>query len=483
MAGINDFFASTVDESVADSSTNAFSNMNYDITNKQRTKWQRNRKSKQSQTSKSSTNSDRFIPVRDEHQFDQQQSYHGARHKTPAPLDDNKSDDDHSPSNNQKGSKILSFQAAAPEAADGYISNLRTLYTVSSSSKSSSSTASRRHICQTAKRVLDAPDLRDDYYLNLLHWGRCNQVAIGLGSAVYLWDAADGSISLLVDLGEDTQVCSVRWNHNGQYMAVGDSQQTVTLYDAKSHKTLRKLHGHASRVGALSWNHSVLSTGSADSTVRNNDVRMKQYLVSTFECHEQEICGLQWNNDADGSYLASGSNDNKVCVWKLNTGNGPICEFSESLSAVKALAFCPWNSTMLATGGGTADRKIRIYDVAAGSTGNLCKQIDAESQVSSLIWNPFEKELLSSHGFPRNQLSLWKYPSMKKTHDLTGHTARILSTTLSPNGKIVCSAAADETLRFWDVFREKEVSIGSFGGSSAATKSRKSSNSLNMRIR
>lgn len=135
---------------------------------------------------------------------------------------------------------------------------------------------------------------------------------------------------------------------------------------------------------------------------------------------------------------------------------------------------------------GSADRKIRIYDITAGGTGTLVKQIEAESQVSSLIWNPFERELLSSHGFSRNQLSLWKYPSMKKTHDLTGHTARILSTTLSPNGKMVCSAAADETLRFWDIFEEKQIVVPHLGGGSgsgSAAKNRKSNNSLNMRIR
>lgn len=474
MAAINDFFGSTVDESVVDSTVSAFSNLKYDITHKQRTKWQRRSgsrgsarnpnpnsnltsssssgpgsKSKSKSGSKSSgqNGGDRFIPLRDEHQFDQQQSYHSAEHKLAAPSstrdDDKEESESPRPSDTRSTSKILSFQAAAPEAADGYISNLRTLYTVPSASSSSNRSGasfrgkSTRSICQTAKRVLDAPDLRDDYYLNLLHWGRTNEVAIGLGSALYLWNAADGTIKLLVDLGQDTQVCSVRWNHNGQYIAVGDSQNTVTLYDAATHKTLRKLHGHASRVGALSWNHSVLSTGSADSTIRNNDVRIKRYTISTLQCHEQEICGLQWNNDADGTHLASGtalqieratksqniyndgdgeresdkavhcrniriwtctlsqslhsrwctlseskmgenhkfsfsenatlsipnwleidfilisgSNDNKACVWRLNEGPGPICEFVESQSAVKALAFCPWNHSLLATGGG-----------------------------------------------------------------------------------------------------------------------------------
>ncbi len=36
--------------------------------------------------------------------------------------------------------------------------------------------------------------------------------------------------------------------------------------------------------------------------------------------------------------------------------------------------------------------------------------------------------------------------------ELHGHTNRVLHMSLSPDGSTVCSAASDETLRFWKVF-------------------------------
>ena len=41
---------------------------------------------------------------------------------------------------------------------------------------------------------------------------------------------------------------------------------------------------------------------------------------------------------------------------------------------------------------------------------------------------------------------------MLRIADLMGHTARVLSMAMSPDGTTVVSAAADETLRFWKCF-------------------------------
>ena len=84
------------------------------------------------------------------------------------------------------------------------------------------------------------------------------------------------------------------------------------LWDVNAQKQLRKMDGHSDRVGALSWNHHVLSSGGRDSLIINHDVRIAEHKIATLAGHSHEVCGLAWS--PDGMTLASGANDNKLCL-------------------------------------------------------------------------------------------------------------------------------------------------------------------------
>merc|ERR1719159_1014575 len=85
----------------------------------------------------------------------------------------------------------------------------------------------------------------------------------------------------------------------------------------------------------------------------------------------------------------------------------------------------------------------------------MLHSVDTGSQVCALLWSRHHKEIVSSHGFSQNQLCLWRYPSMTKLCELTGHTSRVLHLAQSPDGSTVVSAAADETLRFWKILNSE----------------------------
>lgn len=81
----------------------------------------------------------------------------------------------------------------------------------------------QRKIARAPFKVLDAPALQDDYYLNLLDWSNQNTLAVGLGSCVYLWSASNSKVTKLHDLGTQGQVSSISWSVDGNYLAVGTS--------------------------------------------------------------------------------------------------------------------------------------------------------------------------------------------------------------------------------------------------------------------
>lgn len=265
----------------------------------------------------------------------------------------------------------------------------------------------------------------------------------------------------------------------GSHLAVGTSAGSTQLWDVDARKQLRSMDGHSDRVGALSWNRHILSSGGRDAAIVNHDVRVARHKVATLRDHTQEVCGLAWS--PDGLTLASGANDNRLCLWdaSASSSSGPRYSHTDHQAAVKALAWSPHERNLLATGGGTADWCIKFWN---SQTGSLLNSIDTGSQVCSLVWNPYEKELLSSHGFARNQLSLWKYPTMAKVKELEGHTARVLHMACSPDGGTVVSAAADETLRFWNVFAPSGKSCTKrCGNSSGSLKSKKLTRAMHIR--
>ncbi|PKA45967.1 Protein fizzy-like 2 [Apostasia shenzhenica] len=325
--------------------------------------------------------------------------------------------------------RILAFNRKPPSQLHG-----ETLPATSDSVASSQRTKkSRRYIPQSAERTLDAPDIVDDFYLNLLDWGSKNVLSIALGNTVYLWNATNGSTSELVTVEDDLgPVTSVSWAPDGQHVSIGLNNSHIQLWDSSSNRLLRILKGvHRSRVGSLSWNNNILTTGGMEGKIINNDVRIRNHVVQIYRGHQEEVCGLKWSSS--GQLLASGGNDNLMHIWDISMAgssstaapnqNQWLHRFEDHNAAVKALAWCPFQSNLLASGGGGTDQCIKLWNT---QTGACLNSVDTGSQVCGLLWNKNERELLSSHGFTQNQLTLWKYPSMVKMAELSGHTSRVL---------------------------------------------------------
>ncbi|CAI5441771.1 unnamed protein product [Caenorhabditis angaria] len=308
----------------------------------------------------------------------------------------------------------------------------------------------QRKVPKNPYKVLDAPELQDDFYLNLVDWSTQNQLAVGLSSCVYLWSATTSQVTKLCDLmGEQDNVTAVQWADKGDLLAVGTNRGVTQIWDATTLKKIRDLQGHTSRIGCLAWNGDTICSGSRDRTILHRDIRCDdRELPRKLTNHRQEVCGLKWSPDKQ--LLASGGNDNQLLVWNLRRPE-PVQTYTQHNAAVKALAWSPHHHGVLVSGGGTADRCLRFWNTL---TGQPMQCIDTGSQVCNVAWSKHSSELVSTHGYSFNHVIIWKYPSLQPVTKLVGHQYRVLYLAMSPDGESIVTGAGDETLRFWHVFNK-----------------------------
>lgn len=86
----------------------------------------------------------------------------------------------------------------------------------------------RRKISKTPFKILDAPALQDDFYLNLVDWSAANVLAVGLGACVYLWSACTSKVTKLCDLGASDCVTSVAWNQRVRMHSESTTSQMLS---------------------------------------------------------------------------------------------------------------------------------------------------------------------------------------------------------------------------------------------------------------
>ncbi|KAI9490240.1 WD40-repeat-containing domain protein [Zychaea mexicana] len=355
--------------------------------------------------------------------------------------------------------RILNYSAETPKRASGDkhkagpAGSSSSISSAASDTSRSSRVLPTRRILTAAEKILDAPYMTDDFYLNLLDWSNQNIVAVALDKAIYLWNADYGTIKTL-DYSSEDAITSLAWEISGQFLAVGTDSGDTQIWDVEANQKLRSMRGHMGRVGVLSWNKYMVSSGARDGSIWHHDVRAANHKVSELHGHVDEVCGLEWRSD--GMMLASGGNDNTVHLWDARLTKPKFSKTSHS-GAVKAIAWCPWDLNLVATGGGRDDTLIHFWN---STHGGKVKSVYTGSQVTSLLWSKHHREIVSTHGYPKNQLTVWGYPALNRIVDIPGHESRILHSALSPDGQVVATAAADENLKFWRIFEHDGKLVG-----------------------
>ena len=229
----------------------------------------------------------------------------------------------------QLDKRVLGFHEPPPPSASSKLmaehrEYARPLYTRPGelASGTGAVTNKSRKVPTVPERVLDAPGMADDFYLNLLSWSTLNTVAVALTENTYIWKADTGDVVPVGEAPEGSYVSSVDFSADGTFLGIGVGTGDVELWDVENNSKLRTMSGHLGQVAALSWNGHILSSACGDGTIWHHDVRIARHKVAELVGHTGEVCGLKWR--PDGELLASGGNDNVVNIWDARMTTGSI---------------------------------------------------------------------------------------------------------------------------------------------------------------
>ncbi|KAL2146117.1 hypothetical protein VTI28DRAFT_5210 [Corynascus sepedonium] len=173
-----------------------------------------------------------------------------------------------------------------------------------------------------------------------------------------------GDMTLLARIAVHTQqICGLAWSKNGDVFASGGNDNTCYLFD-----TVKAMENYAAHWSRSKEDRARLSTVTHD------------HGLSEISEAETEIQMSQIVPYHPAIHLGPGDARHR---W--NHG-----------AAVKAIAFCPWQDSLVATGGGSNDKCVHFFHTGSGAA---LASISVSAQVTSLIWSTTRREIAATFGY------------------------------------------------------------------------------------
>jgi WD40 repeat protein/serine/threonine protein kinase len=313
---------------------------------------------------------------------------------------------------------------------------------------------------------------------------------------VKVWDLA-GWAEVFSYVGQRKAGLTLAWSPDGRWLASGDFDQTIKVWDlatgrerlalkgttgsgeghglafspdgrrvASGGTALRvwdavggeELHSPAGHAGAvlcmaLSPDGRLLATGGLDQVVRLWDARSWSPL-GALPGHSAPVRAIAFG--PDGRRLASGAGEFKkpgeVRVWDLPDGREPL-RLQGHPDWVIAVAFSPDGRLVSVSGDGT----LKVWDAEGQElqTGKVVME-GRPGIVRGAALSPNDR-LLACVG-DDSRVRLWDLSAGREARPLTGHTEKILTAVaFSPDSQRLASAGEQGETRLWDVVTGQEL--------------------------
>ena len=242
--------------------------------------------------------------------------------------------------------------------------------------------------------------------------------------------------------GHKDNLSAMAVTRDAPWLATGDNEGTVRVWDPRGGLPRAVLTGHADRVTAiaLTSGDSWLASGARDRTVRLWDLRTGD-CIAVLEGHTDQIDALVIAPDA--SWLASASPDGTLRIWDPENAR---CRFLLTAGGLggSMLAVAPDGSWVASAS--RYRKAIRIWDPATGSAvATLTGHSGSVSQLA--VGSAHRLASASKDG----SIRIWKLPGEETELVIDAHEAGATAVAFTDDGQSLVSAGGDGAIKIWDL--------------------------------
>lgn len=205
------------------------------------------------------------------------------------------------------------------------------------------------------------------------------------------------------------QICGIAWSPDGEYFATGGNDNACLLFSVRD--ILQDLP-HQSRNALLILPMTPPTTPPMNALAPR--FVPNETLHYTLNSRAEGSGSFDHNTPPRQYFRSIRSSQARNRRSLIITGGRERHRWPHS-AAVKAIAFCPWQRGLIATGGGSNDRAIHFFHTWSGA---CLATINVQAQVTSLIWSKTRREIAATFGYAQPEhpyrIAVFSWPDCKQ---------------------------------------------------------------------